>query len=163
MPFLGWQNCSILSLYDRIQQMLAVMVKLSLAGLSPPHKPSPGKRGAELLKLMIQNNCSSCGLFGWLLFMIMLLLQGTCCLPSQDSSQNMACGNQLPFTFRLVFTFSAHCLFSLSSCLRTSACWESCHLLGTARRCWLYCLPHRSLLCGDAHRSCIRFPEWCAR
>lgn len=38
--------------------------------------------------------------FFWLLFVPVWLLQATCCLPSQDSSQNVACGNQFPFTLR---------------------------------------------------------------
>lgn len=163
MSFFRMKNCSIQYIFDGIQQILSVMAKRSLTGLSPPHKFSPAKRRGELLRWMIQNSCNSCGLFSRLHFVIMWLLQGTSCLPSHYSSQNMACGKQFPFTLCLVFTFPARCLFSLSSCLRGSACWELCHLLGTARRCWLCCHPCMSLPCSGAHGSCVRFPEWCAR
>lgn len=54
-------------------------------------------------------------------------------------------------------------MFSLSSYFHISARWELCCFLGTDRGCWLICLLCRSLLCSDAHCSCIWFSKWCAR
>lgn len=94
----------------------------SLIAMSPPHKLFPVKRRGELLRWMIQNSCNSCGLFSWFHFVIMWLLQGTLCLSSQDSSQNMDCGKQFPFTLWLPGIYILCSLFVLTFLLPLCKC-----------------------------------------
>lgn len=104
------------------QQILSVMAQRSLTELSLPHKLSPAKRRGELLTWMIQNSCNSCGLFSRFHFVIMWLLQGTRCLSSQASSQNMACGKQFPFTLWLPGIYILCPLFVLTFLLPPWKC-----------------------------------------
>lgn len=120
--FFRMKNCSIKCMFDEIQQIPSVMAKRSLTGMSLPHKCSPLKRRGELLRWMIQNSCNSCRLFSWFPFVIMWLLQGTWCLSSQDSSQNMACRKQFPFTLWLPGIYILCSLFVLTFLLPPCKC-----------------------------------------